>query len=125
LIGVVEKRIEESKIVVKAEPVKASYFKLLLTFADRIDMTLIFFGYLFAIITGILSPAFIILQGNIVNDFNNSPQAIAAIKKSSLTFLIIGFMLWVSSYLFYSILIILSERLGRKTKLAYLRSILK
>lgn len=38
---------------------------------------------------------------------------------------IIGGVVWVTSYLYYVFLIIMSERIGKKTRVAYLRSILK
>ncbi len=61
LIDLVDKRVLESKKEEESTKIKASYLKILLTYTDRIDMALIFFGYLFAIITGVLSPSWVII----------------------------------------------------------------
>jgi hypothetical protein len=36
----------------------------------------------------------------------------------------IGLFIWVTTYLYFTFLVIMSERVGRKTRVAYLRAIL-
>ena len=37
----------------------------------------------------------------------------------------IGLFIWVTTYLYFTFLVIMSERVGRKTRVAYLRAILQ
>jgi hypothetical protein len=49
---------------------------------------------------------------------------LASITKTSKMLLIIGAVIWLGSYLFFFFLTLASERVGMKTRTAYLRSIL-
>jgi hypothetical protein len=54
----------------------------------------------------------------------NPEEILKAIKRVSMILSIIGGVILLGSYLFYLFLTIASERIGAKTKVAYLRSIL-
>ena len=99
------------------------YSKILLTFADRSDKILMAGGYITAIITGIGLPSFVFLFGNIVDTFGGD-SIVDKIRPVSIQFTIIGVAIWVTTYLFFTMLTIVSERIGKKTKVAYLNAIL-
>ena len=99
------------------------YSKILLTYADSTDKWLMAFGYFMSIATGIAMPSFVFIFGDIINSFGG--DALSSIKSSCLDMVLIGGGVWVSSYFYYACLVIMAERVGRKTKVAYLRSLLK
>mmetsp|Transcript_9452 Transcript_9452/g.8989 ORF Transcript_9452/g.8989 Transcript_9452/m.8989 type:complete len:86 (-) Transcript_9452:34-291(-) len=80
-------------------------------------------GFATSIATGILMPAFVLVFGNLINDFGDA--AIDAINKSCLYMVLLGAGIWVATYCYYVCFVILAERIGRKTKVAYLRSLLQ
>ena len=55
--------------MVKLETVP--YSKILLTYADSTDKTLMALGYFTAIITGLGLPSFVFLFGDIIDDFGS------------------------------------------------------
>lgn len=72
-------------------------------------------------------PSFVFLFGDITDSFEGgmNPDAILdAIKRVSLILSIIGLVILFGSYMFFLFLAISSERIGAKTKVAYLKSIL-
>lgn len=93
------------------------------TFADKTDKYLMAFGYGAAIATGIALPSFVFIMGTIVNSFGGNQTA--AINRACIQMVSIGGAVWVAAYLYYSLLVIMAERIGRKTKIAYLKSILR
>jgi ATP-binding cassette, subfamily B (MDR/TAP), member 1 len=96
-----------------------------LTYADGVDKLLMVLGYLTAIITGIGLPSFVFLFGDIVDEFGKSGNIIKVITPICIELVIIGSIMWVTSYFYFTFLVIMSERLGRKTRIAYLRAILQ
>ena len=103
-----------------------SYSKLY-TFASKSDKILMTIGWSSASIAGFGMPSFVFLIGNIIDSFNptNSPDStLDTINRMSLIFTLIGLAIWVTSYTMYSFLLIFSERVARKTRTAYLKSIL-
>jgi hypothetical protein len=42
----------------------------------------------------------------------------------SLTMIYIGLAIWVTTYLYFTFLVIMSERVGKKTRVAYLKAVL-
>lgn len=83
------------------------------------------FGYFFAIITGIGIPSFTYLFGDVINDFGGGGTLQDTINPLALKMTIIGGIMFVTSYLYFVFLVIMSERIGKKTRVAYLRAILR
>lgn len=102
------------------------YSKILLTFADQTDKILIACGYVTAIVTGLGLPSFVFLFGDIVDSFGggSTTNIVDAIRPTAIQLTIIGAIIWVTSYLYFALLVIMSERVGKKTRVAYLKAIL-
>ena len=89
------------------------YSKILLTYADRQDKFLIAGGFFTAIITGLGLPSFVFLFGDIINSFGpNSHDVVASITPLSIDMTVIGLAIWVTTYIYYTFLVIMSERVG-------------
>ena len=101
------------------------YSKILTTFADKTDKVLMSIGYLMSIITGVGLPSVVFFLADIVDEYGQAADIVKAILPISLKFIVVGLFIWVTSYLYYSFLVIMSERIGKKTRVEYLRSILK
>jgi hypothetical protein len=99
-----------------------SYGKILTTYAEPTDKYLMAFGYFSAIATGIAMPSFVFIMGDILNSFGDN--ALEAIKRQCLIMVYIGLAVWVTSYFYYASLVAMAERVGRKTKINYLKAIL-
>jgi ATP-binding cassette subfamily B (MDR/TAP) protein 1 len=73
-------------------------------------------------------PAFTFLFGDIVVNFTSftdpSHSIVDAINPLCVRLLMIGGIMFVASYFYYVFLVILAERIAKKTRVAYLRSIL-
>lgn len=83
-------------------------------------------GYFFAVLTGVGVPSFTFLFGDIVVNFTDPSQSIVdAINPLALKLVIIGGVMFASSYFYYVFLVIMSERITKKTRVAYLRAILR
>jgi ATP-binding cassette subfamily B (MDR/TAP) protein 1 len=82
-------------------------------------------GYFASIVTGVGLPSFVFLIGDIVDEFGKSGNIIKVITPICIELVIIGAIMWVTSYLYFTFLVIMSERLGRKTRIAYLRAVLQ
>ena len=98
---------------------------LLFTCADSIDKLLLTLGIVTAIITGLGSPAFAYLFGNIIDAF--SKDAVTMMRDMTqliIVILIIGGIMWITSYIQYTCGTLFAERMGMKVKLAYLKAIL-
>lgn len=88
-------------------------------------MTLLFFGYLMTLASGIIGPTFVVIQGKFLDSFDTSPADIAAMRHLCLIFFIIGLMLWLTFYFYFTFLVILATRIGTKTKIAYFKAVLR
>ena len=113
----------------KADKVKSqdlvSYMKILTTFADKNEKVLIFIGFMTAVLTGIALPSFTFLFGSIVNSFDpNTKNVVDDVRPLCINLVEIGLIAWVTTYIYYTCLIIVAERIGRKTRVAYLKAIL-
>jgi ATP-binding cassette, subfamily B (MDR/TAP), member 1 len=124
LIYQVNQRIEDKKGNKKAKQETVPYSKILLTYADRTDKVLMTLGYLTSIITGLGLPSFVFLFGDIVDDFGSKFDIVEAIRPMAIELVIIGAFIWLTSYLYFVFLVIVSERIGKKTRVAYLKAIL-
>lgn len=83
-------------------------------------------GYFFAVVTGLGIPSFTFLMGDVVNDFGSPGGSITdSINPLALKMTVIGGIMFVTSYLYFVFLVIMAERIGKKTRVAYLRSLLK
>ena len=101
--------------------------KLLFTFADRQDKTLLLMGFITASLCGLGLPSIVFLFGDIADSFllRNPILILNAITYTSKTLSIIGAAVGVCSYMFFTFFMIASERIGQKTRIAYLESILR
>ncbi len=107
-----------------AKKAQVSYSKILLTQADGFDKLLMSLGYVTSAITGIGLPSFVFLFGDIVDEFGKDGNIVKVIRPICIDLIIIGAIMWVTSYFYFTFLVVMSERLGRKTRIAYLRAIL-
>jgi hypothetical protein len=82
-------------------------------------------GYFTAIITGLGLPSFVFLMGDIVDNYGSKTDIVDLIAPIALQLTVIGIFIWVTSYFYFAFLVIMSERIGKKTRQAYLRSILQ
>jgi ABC transporter transmembrane region len=121
----VNEKVKDKKEEKDKQKLMVPYSKILLTYADRSDKILITCGFLTAIITGLGLPSFVFLFGDIVNSFGpNTTDVVGAIRPISIDMTIIGCAIWITTYIYYTMLVTVSERLGKKTRVAYLRAIL-
>ena len=103
------------------------YGKLVWTFADSSDRFFWISGVVASALCGMGLPSFVFLFGDIADTFEggmNPDEILKAIKRVSMILSLIGCVILFGSYLFFVFLTIASERIGAKTKVAYLRSIL-
>jgi ATP-binding cassette subfamily B (MDR/TAP) protein 1 len=103
------------------------YGKLVWTFADSSDRFFWIAGVIASALCGMGLPSFVFLFGDITDSFEGGMDPVAildAIKRVSMILSIIGGVILLGSYMFYVFLTIASERIGAKTKVAYLKSIL-
>jgi hypothetical protein len=108
----------------KSKQESVPYAKILLTYADRTDKILMGLGYLTAIITGLGLPSFVFLFGDITDEFGKSYDIVDAIRPIAIELTVIGLFIWLTSYFYFAFLVIMSERVGMKTRVAYLKAIL-
>jgi ATP-binding cassette subfamily B (MDR/TAP) protein 1 len=106
------------------------YGKLVWTLADKGDRFYFICGLISAAVCGLGLPSFVFLFGDIADSFEGGgelkpDEILTKITRVSLILSIIGTGVWVGSYLFFAFLTIASERLGLKTRVAYLRAILR
>ena len=104
----------------------APYKKILLTFADRKDKIMMVFGYIFSIASGLGIPSFSYILGDVIRVFTTpGGDMIQRIIPIVVRFIIIGSGMFTTAYICYICLAIMSERIGRKTRVAYLRAVLR
>jgi len=86
-------------------------------------------GWISAFITGLGMPSFVFLIGDAIDTFNpreSTPQdMLDEIKMLALIFTLIGVGVWVFAYSYYTLLLIFAERVTKRTRVEYLKSILK
>lgn len=103
--------------------------KLVLTLADKRDKLYFGFGVALAILCGFGLPSYAFLFGDIADSFSPTQfdlkVIIDKIDRISLILTIIGLVIWLMSYMFFTFLTIASESIVQKTKVEYLRSILR
>jgi hypothetical protein len=85
------------------------------TYADAKDKMFLFIGFTCAVLCGLGLPSFVFLFGNIANSFDpRSPaeEALENITKVSKTLILIGAGVMFCSFVWFTFLIIASERIG-------------
>ena len=75
-------------------------------------------------------PASIFLFGSVIDSFqidqpSDINKTINTIKRIALIFTIIGTAIWVTSYFYFSFLLIFAQRVTRRVRIAYLKAILE
>ena len=96
--------------------------------ADKSDMLLMYIGWFSAMVTGCGMPSFVFLIGNVIDSFKPTTSVedtIATINQMSLIFTCVGIAVWIFSYFMYSLLLLFSERVVKKTRTKYLKAILR
>jgi ABC-type multidrug transport system fused ATPase/permease subunit len=87
-----------------------------------------YIGWVFAVLAGLGMPSFVFLMGNILDSFspNSVPDdMINTIKRLSWILCCIGVYIFITTYIYYYNLLAFSEKVTLKTRVAYLKSILK
>ena len=91
------------------------YGKLVWTLADSTDRLLFIFGLISAALCGLGLPSFVFLFGDIADSFEGGmppAEILKSISNVAKILSIIGLGVWLGSYLFFTFLIIASERIG-------------
>jgi ABC-type multidrug transport system fused ATPase/permease subunit len=88
-----------------------------------------YIGWISACFTGLGMPSLVFLFGNIVDSFdsntNDLDQMISGVKRMCWILCLIGGFIWIVTYVYYTCLLIFSERVTKKTKVEYVKAILK
>jgi len=64
-----------------------------------------------SIVTGLGLPSFVFIFGDIINSFAGN-DILEAVRPMCLEFVIIGIAIWITSYLYYALLVSMAERVG-------------
>ena len=121
----IDQKVEDYRKSKEEEQLQVPYSKILFTYADRNDKCLMIFGYASSIIAGLGLPSFVFLFGDIVDSFGpTSTDIIGSISLICLVMTLIGVGIWIAGYIYVTSLAIMAERVGKKTRVAYLRSVL-
>lgn len=99
------------------------YGKLIWTLADKSDRVFFILGCISSALCGLGLPSFVFLFGDIADSFEghmDPKEILASITRVSKLLALIGLGIWLGSYLFFTFLTIASERVGLKTRTAYL-----
>lgn len=113
LLSQVDTKIREREA--QKNPPMVPYRKILLTFADKTDRMFLIIGFCSAIICGLGLPSFVFLFGDIADSFAAFmpvSEILDRIQRVAMILTFIGLGVWGFSYLFFSFLIIASERIG-------------
>lgn len=121
----IERKISSDKELKELSPVP--YSKILFTYADRKDKLLIVIGLISSSLCGLGLPSIVFLFGDIADSFLlRKPDLILdAISFTAATLSIIGVAVGICGYIFFTSLMIASERIGMRTRVAYLEAILR
>ena len=95
-----------------------SYSKMY-QFASASDKALMYIGWICAAITGTGMPSFVFLIGDVIDSFkptNTVESTLNTISKMSLIFTLVGVAIWITSLIMYSLLLLFSERVVKKTR---------
>lgn len=72
-------------------------------------------------------PSMVFLMGNIIDSFANThaTTVFEAVRPTIIAMVSIGGFIWIVTYVYFVSLVIMAERITKKTRVAYLRAILK
>ena len=125
-------RTAESKIVSEGDEnqsIEATVpYSKLYSLATPADKAFLYFGWTSACITGLGLPSFVFLMADVINAFGPSvtpEEALEELEWVCLLMIIIGIGIWIFGYFFYAFLLIFSERVAKRIKVAYLSAILR
>ena len=108
---------------------KAVGFFKMISLASGGDKCLMIIGWIFSMITGAALPSFVLLFGEVIDTFDPSaatPEGtLKSIKTISLAFTIVGVGVWITAWLSQAFLMVFSQQVTRKTRVAYLKAILR
>lgn len=125
LIGKADKAIEDFEKDQEKEKETVSYTKILMTYADRTDRVLMCIGYFFSVVSGLGMPSFAYFIGDVMVNFTDpNLDLVEGIRPVLFRFVGVGFAMFLTAYFYYICLAIMAERIGKKTRVAYLRAIL-
>lgn len=99
----------------------------MISVASRADITLSYVGWISAALVGLVMPSFVFLMGDFIDAFaDTDPEdTMKVVTELTIIMVLLGVVMWLFSYLTYAPLIIFSEAVGYKTRVAYLEAILK
>lgn len=101
-------------------------FCSLFRFATCFDYFLIVIGTIGAAVTGVAMPAFVLLWGDITQEFGSDPAVVEGLVKDlMLIFIYIGLGAFIAGWIMYSSWMITGERQSIACRKAYLRCLLK
>lgn len=100
-------------------------YSKLYSLANSNEKCLMYLGWISASITGLGLPSFAFLFGDILNAFGPGEDPLDKISTIALIMSCIGVGIGIMSYLYYSLLLISSEKIVRKTRTAYIEAILR
>jgi len=83
-------------------------------------------GYFFAILCGIGLPSQVLMYADIVDTFieEEKEKVLQSVKDTVKLLCYVGLAVWVLSYLYFTLLALVSERIAFKTRVAYFRSLI-
>jgi len=84
-------------------------------------------GWLAAIITGAALPSFVFLMGDLVDSFDPTEgpaSTLDSVKRLAAILSGIGLAIWITSHIYYTMLLIYSTTVTRKIRVEYLKKIL-
>lgn len=101
-------------------------FSRLISLASAGDRIYLYIGVFAAVVTGCGLPSFAFIFGNVVDAFGSNPiERLDTIKNLTLIMTYVSTAIWVAAYFYTAFLLIFSEKVTLKIKVAYLSSILK
>ena len=98
---------------------------MILTYADGLDRFLLFAGLATALVSGLGLPSFVFIFGDVVDAFQPGQDIVGKIRVTSIELVGVGVFVWVMSFGYFTMLTAMADRVGKKTKIAYLKSILQ
>lgn len=99
-----------------------------MTYADKDDKILMGLGFSFSFLAGAAMPSMVFLLGSIIDSFaviDPTLTVFDAVKVTIIAMSSIGLFIWLVTYINYVSLVIMAERIAKKTRVAYLQAILK
>jgi len=81
-------------------------------------------GWLSAVVAGCGMPSFVFLIGDVIDSFDpykvSKDEMLDTISFMSFLFTMVGIGVWITSYIDYAFLLMFSERVAKRIRIAYL-----